>query len=155
MEPVDFGRYLKGLREKRGLSMGRLAKMAEISQPYISQIESGQRGIPSPDILKKLHSPLNVKYAELMSLAGYLSHEEALELSEKEDEEEKLRHEEFIKKHPPKIIDIGLENLDLHRIINYSAANYKGSRLNDSDRKSVIDYLDFIFRDRQDNPKDV
>lgn len=151
MEAVDFGKYLRSLREKKGLSMGKLAKLAGISQPYISQIESGQRGIPSPEILKKLHRPLNVSYADLMDYAGYLSHEEAVELAEKEYEEEKLRREEFIKKYPPVKIDIGLQNDDLYRIINtHAAANYKGSKLNESDRKSVLDYLDFLFRDRQD-----
>ncbi|WP_408894648.1 helix-turn-helix domain-containing protein [Paenibacillus taichungensis] len=72
MEPTDFGQYLKSLRIKAGLSMGKLAREAMISQPYISQIESGDRGIPSPEIIKKLASALDADYIELMEAAGHL-----------------------------------------------------------------------------------
>lgn len=72
MEPTDFGLYLKSLRVKAGLSMGKLAKEAMISQPYISQIESGDRGIPSPEIIKKLASALDADYLKLMEAAGHL-----------------------------------------------------------------------------------
>ncbi|OMD42576.1 helix-turn-helix domain-containing protein [Paenibacillus odorifer] len=72
MEANEFGKYLKSLREKAGLSMGKLAKLANVSQPYISQIESGQRSIPSPEILKKISIPLDVHYAKLLKKAGYL-----------------------------------------------------------------------------------
>jgi len=73
VEPLSFGLYLKTLREEANLSMGKLAKEAEISQPYISQIENGDRGIPSPEILKKLAKPLSVDYFDLMDKAGYLT----------------------------------------------------------------------------------
>lgn len=128
--------------------MGKLAKLAGVSQPYISQIEGGQRGIPSPEILKKLHKHLGVKYAELMDYAGYLSREEVIELSEREDEEEKIRREEFVKQHR-KIVDLSSESADLYRIINQPSANYRGTKLTDADKISLIDYLNFLLRDRQ------
>ncbi|MNX80760.1 hypothetical protein D3C86_1124290 [compost metagenome] len=85
----------------------------------------------------------------MMDYAGYLSREEVIELSEKEDEEERLRIEEFKKRYPPKKFDIGLETNDLFRIINQPATNYKGSLLTDADKASVINHLDFLFRNRK------
>jgi transcriptional regulator with XRE-family HTH domain len=72
MEPIQFGGYLKSLREKAELSMGQLARQAKISQPYISQIESGQRGIPSPEILNKLATALGVPPVALLFAAGHV-----------------------------------------------------------------------------------
>ncbi|GIP40790.1 hypothetical protein J31TS4_40700 [Paenibacillus sp. J31TS4] len=72
MDAVEFGEYLKNLRENAGLSMGQLSRAAKVSQPYISQLESGQRGVPSPEIIKKLHSPLNISYSEMMFKAGHI-----------------------------------------------------------------------------------
>lgn len=67
----EFGKFLRQYREHAGLSMGQLAKLAEISQPYISQIENGSRGVPSPDILRKLGEPLGVAYSVMLRQAGY------------------------------------------------------------------------------------
>lgn len=43
-----------------------------VSNSYISQVERGERSIPSPEILEKLSKPLGVDYEELMKRAGYL-----------------------------------------------------------------------------------
>lgn len=91
MEPTNFGLRLKSLREKAGLSMGKLAKEAKISQPYISQIERGDRGIPSPEILKKLSDPLGVEYEVLMIEAGYWNN--------KYSEEDRMMFEDIYQGH--------------------------------------------------------
>lgn len=72
MEAVEFGEYLKKLRKNKGLTMKQFGESVDLSQPYLSQIESGQRGIPSPDILKKLSEGLGVEYTKLMEEAGYI-----------------------------------------------------------------------------------
>lgn len=72
MEALEFGQYLKSLRKAAKLSMAVLAEQSGVSQPYISQIERGERGIPSPDILKKLSTALNTPYTDLMAKAGFL-----------------------------------------------------------------------------------
>jgi len=68
---MDFGRYLKKLREKRGLGIRQLSKYSGVSSAYISQIENGDRGTPSPRILQKLAAPLKVRLSELYDAAGY------------------------------------------------------------------------------------
>jgi SOS regulatory protein LexA len=68
-----FGEYLKQLRNERRLSLRQLEKLSGVSNAYLSLLERGKKGIPSPDILKKIHGPLDVSYDELMEKAGYIS----------------------------------------------------------------------------------
>ncbi|WP_233882552.1 helix-turn-helix domain-containing protein [Brevibacillus laterosporus] len=69
---MDFGKYLKNIRESRSLSVRELAKRSDVSHSHISQIETGQRGIPKPDTIKKLADGLNIPFDELMQYAGYI-----------------------------------------------------------------------------------
>lgn len=69
----DFGQYMRELRIAKKLSMKKLEDLSGVSNAYISNIENGKRGIPSPDVIKKLHGPLGIAYDELMEKAGYLS----------------------------------------------------------------------------------
>lgn len=77
---VKFGEYLRELRKERGLSIRQLEKKTGVSNAYLSQIENGKKGLPSPDILKKIAEPLKVGYEELMEKAGYISSETRSEL---------------------------------------------------------------------------
>ena len=77
---MKFGEYLRGLRKRRDISIRRLAAASGVSNSYISQIETGQRGIPSPIVIRQLADALDVPY-----LDGYdtpLSHDvqQAVEL---------------------------------------------------------------------------
>lgn len=72
MEPTEFGKYLKSLRESAGLTIRELDKRSGVSHSYISKMESGAKGIPSPDILRKLAGPIGMTHTELMVLAGHI-----------------------------------------------------------------------------------
>ena len=74
--PPGFGQYLTGLRQRRNLSQRQLGRLAGVSAAYISEVERGVRGVPSPKILEKLARPLRVEYNELMRQAGYLKTEQ-------------------------------------------------------------------------------
>ena len=69
---MDFYHQLKQIRIRQGFSIREVAKRSGVSAAYISQLENGNRGIPSPDILHKLSSGLNTSYSMLMEHAGYL-----------------------------------------------------------------------------------
>jgi repressor LexA len=73
MQEVNFGKYIKELRKACNLKQRDIEKRCGVSNSYLSQLENGQRGIPSPDILKKLAPVLKVSYEDLMIAAGYLS----------------------------------------------------------------------------------
>jgi transcriptional regulator with XRE-family HTH domain len=67
-----FGEYLRRLRERAGISQETLAAEAEISSAYISQIESGRRNPPTPDVLRRMAAPLGVPYIVLMRQADHV-----------------------------------------------------------------------------------
>lgn len=76
MDAVFFGNYIRDLRKSKKLSIRKLEQLSGVSNSYISQIERGERGIPHPEILKKLSDPLQTSYTELMYAAGYVDEAE-------------------------------------------------------------------------------
>ncbi|WP_186320977.1 helix-turn-helix domain-containing protein [Bacillus mycoides] len=77
----EFGFYLKKIREEKKLSLRKVSELSSVSNAYLSQLENGKRGIPSPDILKKISQVLGVEYSELMNKAGYIDlHDETVSL---------------------------------------------------------------------------
>lgn len=73
MQAIAFGKYIKKLREDRGLTIRQLEFYSNVSNSYLSLVENGKRGIPSPEILKKLAPVLKVPYEDLMAAAGHLN----------------------------------------------------------------------------------
>jgi HTH-type transcriptional regulator, competence development regulator len=76
MEDFNFGRYLKELRTNRKLSLHDVEKTCGVSNPYLSQLERGDRPSPSPEILKKLARAYQIPVRELFLRAGYLDEPE-------------------------------------------------------------------------------
>jgi transcriptional regulator with XRE-family HTH domain len=69
---MEFGKYLKMNRIKRGLSIRELAKRSGLSHSYLSLVENEKRGIPNPEQLLKIAPHLGINYMELMRAAGYV-----------------------------------------------------------------------------------
>ena len=70
MSKQDFplARNLKKLREKKGLSQDRLAKLADVTNNTIIKIEQGENTNPTLATLKKIAKALGVS---LDDLTGY------------------------------------------------------------------------------------
>jgi len=76
LDVAEFGKFIRRLRERKEMTLSRLAALSRVSHPYLSQIENGRlKGMPSPEILKKLAEPLGVDYATLMYRAGHYDEE--------------------------------------------------------------------------------
>ena len=60
-----MARNLKKLREKKGLSQDRLAKLADVANNTIIKIEQGENINPTLDTLKKMAKALGVGLDEL------------------------------------------------------------------------------------------
>ena len=71
---ADVGDFIKAQREVARMSVRRLAELAEISNPYLSQIERGLRK-PSADILQQIAKALQISAETLNIRAGLLSDE--------------------------------------------------------------------------------
>lgn len=68
---TDLGDFIRQQRVRANLSLRRLAEKAEISNPYLSQIERGIRR-PSADILKNLSRALEISANSLYTKAGLI-----------------------------------------------------------------------------------
>jgi transcriptional regulator with XRE-family HTH domain len=64
-----FGRRVRALREKRGLSQEALAERADLHWTYISGVERGRRN-PSLNVVGRIARALNVTPSELLSGIG-------------------------------------------------------------------------------------
>ncbi len=66
-----LGEFIRGQRRLARLSVRELAKLADISNPYLSQVE---RGIyrPSAEVLKALANALNISAETLYARIGLL-----------------------------------------------------------------------------------
>lgn len=73
MKAEEFGEYIRNRRNEVKMTIRQLELYTGVSNSYLSQLENGKRGIPSPDILRKLSKGLNTPYEVLMEKAGYLS----------------------------------------------------------------------------------
>jgi HTH-type transcriptional regulator, competence development regulator len=68
---LTLGNYLKEARLAKSLSQRAVEEATEISNAYLSQLESGKVKQPSPVTLHQLAELYGVPYADLMILAGY------------------------------------------------------------------------------------
>ncbi|MFV0308131.1 MAG: helix-turn-helix domain-containing protein [Desertimonas sp.] len=72
----ELGEFIRQQREVANVSVRRLAELAGVSNPYLSQIERGLRR-PSADILQQLAKALKISAETLYVRAGLLSEDDA------------------------------------------------------------------------------
>lgn len=72
-----LNQYLASIRHDRKMSLRQVeeASNREISNAYLSQLETGKIQQPSPPILSKLSVIYDIDYMYLMKLAGYMPEE--------------------------------------------------------------------------------
>jgi transcriptional regulator with XRE-family HTH domain len=87
----EFGKYVRSLRQERGISLRYVGEKASISSSYLAQIEKGRRRPPGPEILKRLAPVYDVPLRDLMRAAGYLE-EARPDLGEEEEVELAFRY---------------------------------------------------------------
>jgi len=62
----NIARTIKRLREKTGLSQEKLARLADVSNNTIINIEVGKQNNPTIETLKKIAKALNISIEELI-----------------------------------------------------------------------------------------
>ena len=73
---AELGEFIKSQREVASMSVRRLADLAGVSNPYLSQIERGLRR-PSAEVLQSLAKALQISAESLYVRAGLLTDEDA------------------------------------------------------------------------------
>lgn len=71
-----LGEFIKAQRKMMELSQRELARLMEVSDPYVSQLERGLHE-PSVRVLKAAAAALNVRAETLLAYAGLLDPEQA------------------------------------------------------------------------------
>ena len=73
-QPNGLGQYLRSARTAQGLSLRDVeeATAKEVSNAYLSQLETGKVKRPSPHVLYALSHALSVPYEALMERTGYI-----------------------------------------------------------------------------------
>ncbi|MDO8688572.1 MAG: helix-turn-helix transcriptional regulator [Dehalococcoidia bacterium] len=82
---TTFGEHLRHLREKKGWTLRELERRSGVSNPYLAQIEKGDRHA-SAAVLQKLAQAYNVPAKYFMEQAGYLD-----DVGPASDEEERVQ----------------------------------------------------------------
>lgn len=63
---TNLAKKVKQLREKLGLSQEKLARLADVSNNTVINIEAGKQDNPTIDTLKKVAKALNVSVEDLI-----------------------------------------------------------------------------------------
>ncbi len=66
MSNQDLSKNLKKLRDKKGFSQDRLAKLADVANNTVIKIEQGENKNPTLETLKKLANALGVSLDDLI-----------------------------------------------------------------------------------------
>ena len=67
---TKVGELVQKGREEKNLSMRQLAELAKVSHSDISRIESGEREVPNPKVLRKISKYIGINYNDLMYASG-------------------------------------------------------------------------------------
>lgn len=158
VDPLEFGGYIRRLRHAKALTLVDLSKASGVSQPYLSQIENGKAAsVPSPDILKKIADPLDVRYEELMLQAGHLTFVDWMMNTEDEADYNKNLDEAYahierqgigLKFNPT---DHHLPVKDLSLLIDMPGITWQGKVLSKFDKTRVWAMLDILFLTPKEN----
>ena len=62
---MALGEFIKSNRKRQGMTIRELSKRSEVSNSYISQLETGKNENPSINVLMKLVNPLGVTIEDL------------------------------------------------------------------------------------------
>lgn len=164
MKASSFGEMLQSLRGEIGCNKTALAKLAGISQPYLSQLESNKRH-PAPDTLKKLTEALgNITYPDLLRAAGYEDLAEAEQARSYMDDfyTDLVDKEEFMKLYDRLKQMEGMKDIRvlLESHVNSSGSEkidpyYNGHSLTQADSQRILDMLKTLFPEYQEEGADL
>lgn len=103
-----FGEKLRKLRKEKGLTIRKLGELSGVAHSYLSQVETGKRGIPKVETLEKIAAGLNISSIDLLVQAGYIDPDEYVKMKKEEDDIEWS----LIEQQQERSIDILLDSED-------------------------------------------
>ncbi|MCZ8513466.1 helix-turn-helix transcriptional regulator [Paenibacillus filicis] len=152
MSEHGFGKYLRDLREERHISINQLAFYSGVSAPQISRIETGTRGVPKPDTIRKLANALKASYDDMMVAAGYVEQPHAASHVEGNEE---LRGLNKTRDHSTPSWATSKDQRDIKKILEEDLpVMFDGKPVSDEDRQRITDLLTgFLWESKEMNKK--
>ena len=103
-----FGEELRQLRKEKGLSIRKLSELSGVAHSYLSQVETGKRGIPKVETLERIAAGLKIPSIDLLVQAGYIDQIDYMNIkNEREEIERSLSEQE---QEPPLYLDSSLDS---------------------------------------------
>jgi transcriptional regulator with XRE-family HTH domain len=116
----DFGKFLRKLREDRGLTLRQVEETAKISNAYLSQVERGKRRVPHFRVLQRLAGAYGVPISTLVEAA------ESEMKGEPVEENEAAPDVQFVSRGYEKLSEE--KRQELKRFLKYLTKEEKGKR---------------------------
>jgi len=140
---MDFGSCIREMREEKGLSGRELARRANISQAYLSQLERGENKKPSPEIIKKIAKGLDEDYNELMTLAGYLYETDLIQV-ETENIKSRLKQAKSNLKQAHDTYEKSMKDLNKLLTLNFDVY-YKDKLLTKEEKQKLLTIIETVL----------
>lgn len=134
---TEFGAKLRQLRKEKGLTIRKLSELSGVAHSYLSQVETGKRGIPKVDTLEKIASGLKIPSLDLLMLAGYFSIEK---VGYKEDIEAFIQ-EKVGTVETRALPEIQFDDLEYYEIF------FKGRVLSDIEKTKIKKIIEIVLED--------
>lgn len=143
---MNFGEYIKKMRNKKGLSSRELARRAGVSQAYLSQLETGKNNNPTAEIISKISKALDVDYMEMVFQT------EAVQKSVEEmaDKEVNTIIENYNRYRDIKGLTIYDEyTFEIEKLLaDTTTITYNDVPLNIEEKKELLNFVDYLFTKR-------
>lgn len=88
---LEFGKYIKEIREKRGMSTNKVELLTNIKKADLSRIENGKKKVINAFYLKEFARIYKLDVIDLHKRLGFID-ERVANMSKKE----RMKHEEFL-----------------------------------------------------------
>lgn len=145
----ELGKYIRGLRKDKKLTIKEISDATGISRPYLSQVENGKGGLPSLNNLFKIADALDIPRHVLTIKSGYSATNDyansPLPFNPSNITKDHLESPE----QEDGFFQMFLRNRD---IVNYLKGmpeiTFHGQFLNTEERERVIKMLELLFADK-------
>ncbi|MCM2675552.1 helix-turn-helix domain-containing protein [Alkalicoccobacillus plakortidis] len=155
---AEFGKYLKAMREQRGLGVNQLAALSGVSSSLISRVENEKRGAPKSSTLDELAKVLKASQVEFYFMAGHVG---ALEYNQDfipsdlalhylSDEDKKLFNKDKLKQNLNDERDIAKRMEAIRKDLKTpDGLNFSGEPLSEEAIESLLEAMEYAVRQTQ------
>lgn len=143
-----FGEKLRKLRKEKGLSIRKLSDLSGVAHSYLSQVETGKRGVPKVETLERIAAGLNIPSIDLLARAGYIDPDDYVKMKNEEDDIEWSLVQQQLENDKVKAIEKEKAPIYIDQILDSNLRLYFQDRLLTNEEISKIKSLiEIVLKD--------